>query len=73
MVKNNEDLVDKFLSLPSYGSVSDSEYDKQLRHMVNYMSQLSPSKLVAGTSSGDDYLDVSFRFMNRAGFTHNFG
>lgn len=59
MVKNSEDLVQKFSSLPTYGSVTDGEYDKQLRHMVNYMTQLSPSTLVAGTSGGDDFLDVS--------------
>lgn len=66
MVKNNEDLVQKFLSFPPENPVTDGEYDKALRHMVNYMTQLSPSKLVAGTGTidGDDFLEVCIVFQN---------
>ncbi|KAL9108575.1 MAG: hypothetical protein Q9227_006661 [Pyrenula ochraceoflavens] len=53
----NDDLFTKLQSFDP-NAIADADYDKQLKHTANYLSQLSQDKLVAGTSGGDDFLTL---------------
>ena len=57
MTKSNE-LLQKLQAFDPV-ELPEADYEKQSKHITNYISQLSPEKLVSGTSDGEDFLDVS--------------
>lgn len=55
-------LLPQLLSFPPYPEsakpLPDSEYDKQIKHLVQHINTVPASKLTSGVPGGGDLLDV---------------
>ncbi len=65
-----ESLLPQLLSFPQHPPpqtpLTDAEYDKQIRVIVQNLNTVPASKLTSGVAGGGDLLDVSALFRSRA-------
>ena len=57
-----DDLLPKLLSFPPHPpppqKLSDNDYDRNIRDLIEQLNKVSASKLTAGVKGGGDLLDV---------------
>jgi len=64
-----ESLLPQLLAFPPHPPpvvpLTDAEYDKQVRLIVQNLNTVPASKLTSGVTRGDDFLDVSAAFCSQ--------